>query len=318
MSADPIPAPADSTLAPTAVSALYRNPRIGDLILRTSDGVELHVYRAIVAASASVFEDMFSIPQPPSTPDGKPTIDVAESSTVWETLIMLCYAPRQGIADDFADLGAARAILEAGKKYNMPAATVCASTALVLPHFVEEQPYSVYALGCAYKLPEVARVAARHTLRFPIYFDHSKELDLIPLRAYHRLSDYRRRCGEACRAHLGDRLKNFKNYMDFYGYIKTRDFSFQPFCTQRSCPCNGSANFRALGLDVAKPFLRYLETLYAQLEYLPDSDLARSMALKLTAPTATCIECARTFQQEVSRASGAVYRVRPAQRIRTT
>ncbi|OSD00630.1 hypothetical protein PYCCODRAFT_1414007 [Trametes coccinea BRFM310] len=253
MCADPIPAPADSILAPTAVSALYRNPRIGDLILRTSDGVELHVYRAIVAASASVFEDMFSIPQPPSTPDGKPTIDVAESSTVWETLIMLSYAPRQGIADDFADLGAAHAILEAGKKYNMPAATVCASTALVLPHFVEEQPYSVYALGCAYKLPEVARVAARHILRFPIYSDHSKELDLIPLRAYHRLSDYRRRY-------------------------------------------------------VVKPFLRYLETLYAQLEYLPDSNLARSMALKLTAPTATCIECARTFQQEVSRGSETVYR----------
>ncbi|KAI9069768.1 hypothetical protein FKP32DRAFT_1640477 [Trametes sanguinea] len=193
---------ANSTLAPSAISTLYRNPRIGDLTLRTSDGVELHVYRAIVAASIPVFEDMFSIPQPPSASSEKPTIDVAESSEVWETLIMLCYAPRPPTVDDFADLDAIRAILDAGVKYAMAVATEYASTALMFPALVAKQPYSVYAVGCAYRLTEVSRVAARQTLTATIYFEYSKELDLIPLRAYHRLSEYRRRCGDAIRAQI--------------------------------------------------------------------------------------------------------------------
>ncbi|KAJ3000804.1 hypothetical protein NUW54_g6733 [Trametes sanguinea] len=82
---------AKSTLGPSALSNLYRNPRIGDLTLRTSDGVELHVYRAIVATSIPVFEDMFSIPQPPSASGEKPTIDVArEQRGLGDADLALC------------------------------------------------------------------------------------------------------------------------------------------------------------------------------------------------------------------------------------
>ncbi|CDO74333.1 hypothetical protein BN946_scf184850.g5 [Trametes cinnabarina] len=102
-------------------------PDTAHYVIRTSDDVELHVYRAIIGVASSVFSDMLSLPQPAPTATSdtgvKPTIEVAESSAVWETLIMLCYAPRPPAPGDFADLDTVRAILDAGVKYEMQIAT---------------------------------------------------------------------------------------------------------------------------------------------------------------------------------------------------
>ncbi|KAI0357904.1 hypothetical protein OH77DRAFT_1312846 [Trametes cingulata] len=184
-------------LDPLRSGPLYRNPRMGNLVMRTSDGIEFHVYRAIVSAASPLFLDMFTLPQPPSppAPAGKPSVEVAEDSSIWSTLIALCYAPRPPVPNEFADLDAARALLDAGAKYELAVTVDFAHMGLLLRKVVEEQPFSVYALGCTYKHPDVARAAARQTLRFPVYFEHTQELDLMSLLAYHCLSEYRRKCG---------------------------------------------------------------------------------------------------------------------------
>ncbi|EIW53676.1 uncharacterized protein TRAVEDRAFT_23933 [Trametes versicolor FP-101664 SS1] len=201
---------ATSPIASVTFGALYRNPRVGDLIIRTADEVDFHVYKAIIAAASIVFADMLSIPQPSPATTGdsdKPAVDVAERSVVWEILIMLCYAPRPPTPEDFEDLDAVRAILDAGVKYRMDVAVEYARLGLLLPRFVKEKPFVVYALGCAYKLPDVTRAAARHSLRFPIYFEYSKELDLLSPRAFHHLFEYRRECGAVAQMIVARRVQ---------------------------------------------------------------------------------------------------------------
>ncbi|KAI0357906.1 hypothetical protein OH77DRAFT_1422043 [Trametes cingulata] len=336
-----------------APGALYRNPRMGDLVIRTSDGIEFHVYQAIISAASPLFLDMFTLPQPPSppAPAGKPSVDVAEDSSVWSTLIMLCYAPRPPVPDDFADLDAARALLDAAVKYEMAVAVEFARMGLLLGKFVEEQPFSVYALGCAYKLPDVARAAARRTLRFPIYFEHTKELDLVPLRVYHRLSEYRRKCGVFSRELVREdgvpqsaevekhttrvQLKTSERSDEqdstqiphIYVYKEVPFDLLQPMC-RGGTGCartygefsygpsvelerdSGFGSRRWNSRRVTGQFysaaMKYMETLYVRLEFLPDANLACSKPLLQPIIDTTCSVCLKTIHQNVSRFSEAL------------
>lgn len=80
-----------------------------DLILRTSDHVEFHVWKGILAEASPVFEDMFVLQQPPSLQCGPttdtteeenstsfsrplvPNIDVPENSVTLQLLLLWIY-----------------------------------------------------------------------------------------------------------------------------------------------------------------------------------------------------------------------------------
>ncbi|KAI0705668.1 hypothetical protein C8Q76DRAFT_175609 [Earliella scabrosa] len=61
---------------------------------------------------------------------------------------------------------------------------------------IQKHTLSVYALSCAYRLDDVARIAARASLALPDHLEYVKELDLlvITVRTYHNLLDFRARC----------------------------------------------------------------------------------------------------------------------------
>ncbi|KAG9001405.1 hypothetical protein FRB90_011633, partial [Tulasnella sp. 427] len=65
----------------------------GDVILRSSNGVNYKVLRAILALASPVFDDMFEIPQGSNAPDSTevPIIDVSESSQVLHSMLKLFY-----------------------------------------------------------------------------------------------------------------------------------------------------------------------------------------------------------------------------------
>ena len=77
-----------------------------DIILRSSNGVEFHVHKAILAFASPYFTHMFRLP----SKDGQSLLlDVPESDQIWESLLRLCYpvdAPSVNI-DTIADLTAA-------------------------------------------------------------------------------------------------------------------------------------------------------------------------------------------------------------------
>ncbi|KAJ7501149.1 hypothetical protein B0H11DRAFT_755389 [Mycena galericulata] len=61
-----------------------------DIILRSSDGVDFHVYRVVLSLASPFFKQMFSLPQPESaTP--VPVIPVAEASGILDLVLRLWY-----------------------------------------------------------------------------------------------------------------------------------------------------------------------------------------------------------------------------------
>jgi BTB/POZ domain len=84
----------------------FFNTDYADIILRSSNGVEFHVHKAILAFASPYFKHMFLLP----SKDGQSLLlDVPESDQIWESLLRLCYpvdAPSVNI-DTIADLTAA-------------------------------------------------------------------------------------------------------------------------------------------------------------------------------------------------------------------
>ncbi|KAI0768306.1 hypothetical protein BD413DRAFT_479692 [Trametes elegans] len=231
---------------PTAIvpSSLYRDPHNGDLVIYTSDEAKLYVFKALIAAATpSIFLDILSLPQPTPSPTHltKPVVSGDESSAIWETLVMPCYAPRAPLPSNFDDLQAIRPLLNAGRKCNMDAAIEHAQLAFLLPKFVAAEPFRVYALGCAYALPDVALGVARQTLRLPIGLEYVEEFGLVPSRAYHRLSEYREECGLVARNVIGN---------PFISYLKALHTQFE-FLPDAALACSPE-----LLQAVKKPFLR--------------------------------------------------------------
>ncbi|CDO74337.1 hypothetical protein BN946_scf184850.g9 [Trametes cinnabarina] len=177
----------------------YRDPSVGDVIIRTSDQVEYHVQQRRLADVSLLFADMFTLPQPPPA-DGaanqKPIVDVSESSALWDKLLPLIHndsEPRLN-TNDFGDL------LEACRKYQAPGLQSRFRIHLLHLAHVDENPFRVYAVACFGGFEDAASAAARRTLRFPNFLADVEEYALVTGRALYRLSDYRRRCGEAAGA----------------------------------------------------------------------------------------------------------------------
>ncbi|KAI8972412.1 hypothetical protein BD414DRAFT_540302 [Trametes punicea] len=292
-----------STVSPTPPGP-YRNPQIGDTIIRTSDQAELHIYGVIVAAASPIFAEMLSLPQPAAKPPGcKPTVDVSESSAVWDILVPLCYAPgHRSAVDDLDDLASVRAVLDAGVKYEMTVAMEWARHVLLLPGFAKERPFGVYALGCKYKLSDVARVAARNTLRCSIYLDYTEELELPPFRAFHRLLEYRKACGAAASGLLTSSINR-----DRYSRSKELGYLRDETCISRESRCPSVTNPFS-GRSSRPAFVDYLKALHDRFEYLPDPDLACSGPLFETAigSSSGCSSCALSISRELPKISQAL------------
>ena len=179
--------------------AFYRDPTVGDLVIRSSDGIDYHVHKDVMSNASPFFASMLSLPQPPSEPtfNGKPIVETQEDSDVWSSIIPLCY-----VAGMFnrADIALIRALLDAARKYEMRLVTESIRQCLLDPALAGAHPLSVFALGCAFELPDVARAGARHSLKTPVYFDYVPELELVSLRTWHALSVYRKACAAAALA----------------------------------------------------------------------------------------------------------------------
>ncbi|TBU21746.1 hypothetical protein BD311DRAFT_771649 [Dichomitus squalens] len=144
--------------------------------------------------ASHVFSNMFFLPQPKSHSPGdnfcdKPLVDVHEDSAVWSHLIPISYIPCLPSPPlSASDLDLIRAVLDAARKYQMASVTNVMRRVLVTCPVVLQKPVSVYGLE------DVARVAAMRSLSELVYVKYVPELNLISVRTFHRLSEYRTRC----------------------------------------------------------------------------------------------------------------------------
>ncbi|OCH85820.1 hypothetical protein OBBRIDRAFT_762366 [Obba rivulosa] len=172
------------------------NSHDADIILRSSDKVSFPVHKFLLSRASPAFETMFSLPQPGGAPISTqelPAVELAEDSQTLDVILRLCYPIEVHLPDDFIDR--AQPVLEAARKYALDGVMERLGFRLKDARMIATQPLRLYALACAYGFEDVARKAARETLRDdPLDVPYSSTLRCMTGGAYHRLLQYHREC----------------------------------------------------------------------------------------------------------------------------
>lgn len=161
-----------------------------DLILRSTDGTDFHVHKVILA--------MFDLPQPSiclgdASPE-PPVVQMSETSKTLDVLLQLLYPDKHPEDIDLSTLGNA---VKAADKYDMRGVMAQLKQLLMLPKYIEDMPFRVFALAFQYKLgDDLVQKAARATLRFPAPHTATRlsvptEIEGLSALAYHSLLVYR-------------------------------------------------------------------------------------------------------------------------------
>ncbi|PIL27285.1 hypothetical protein GSI_10432 [Ganoderma sinense ZZ0214-1] len=275
----------------------YQSSSNGDLIIRTSEGIEYHVHKFLIANMSPIFADMLPIPQPVAGPEPtKPVVDVTEPMHIWSAILDLCYFQEAAFEDPSGTVETVQALLEAGKKYEMCAVTSRARRALLHPPFLACHPLSVYALACAYQLEDVARRAARETLSLPPVPPFVPGFELISVRTLCHLFDYRKACASAACDALSLARGRIQPWMQESGCWESVRFS----CGDRNCPLlRARLDEKVHGIWKTKEYpqalVEYLERLCEKLNGEVRPSLATSPDLLMAfigSATTACPKCA--------------------------
>ncbi|KAH9919894.1 uncharacterized protein B0H18DRAFT_1213582 [Fomitopsis serialis] len=174
-----------------------------DLIIRTSDKVDFHVYKLILREASPVFRDMLAFSGPSGDEASQRVVDVTEDRDVWNHILRILYpiAGRNDLATTLTH-EAYSPLLRAANKYDM--AAVREFVARAVKDSIESQSKALqcYALACGYAFPrDVAEAAARASFRSwpgdrpPPRF--VPDVPCMTLSAYNRLLRYRMACIQA-------------------------------------------------------------------------------------------------------------------------
>ncbi|KAI0028922.1 hypothetical protein K488DRAFT_28656, partial [Vararia minispora EC-137] len=173
-----------------------------DVILRSSDLVSFHVHKTVLSLSSPFFADMFSLPQPStssSSPpvarddDGLPVIEMAETEEELMTMLAFCYPISE---PDIADFRLLTRALVVARKFDMESMRLRLKRQLA--SFVTRFPERTFAVAWAHGMHDVARAAARESLRAPLAtVQYVEEFELVSGGALFALLKYQRRCVDA-------------------------------------------------------------------------------------------------------------------------
>ncbi|KAJ7073640.1 hypothetical protein C8F01DRAFT_1271332 [Mycena amicta] len=156
-----------------------------NIILRSSDNVYFFTHKQMLAFSSHFFSDMFSFPQPTGA-DANPTYNDLDIVSVPETSAGL--RTLDGVAVAY----------EAAKKYDIAGSIAHLEGVLRDPRFREQQPYRVFAIACLCGLEDIAKLAARETLkqRLPYPGDPIPEYRILAAHHTWLLDRLRRQCAD--------------------------------------------------------------------------------------------------------------------------
>ncbi|KAJ7291052.1 hypothetical protein C8J57DRAFT_1271228 [Mycena rebaudengoi] len=180
-----------------------------DVIVRSSDAVDFHAHKVILAFASPFFKNMFAFPPPPpglsgsnELRDGKPIVHLPESSHAVEKLLLICYprAHGQHVFENLDGLGSAH---EAAGKYLISGGREMLAACLLDPKFLGKEPLRVFAIACHRGLEDVAKAAARWSLRDPFLPPNGfliPEFRLISAHTLAKLLGFWRDCIDAAKS----------------------------------------------------------------------------------------------------------------------
>ncbi|KAJ7613061.1 hypothetical protein FB45DRAFT_1065176 [Roridomyces roridus] len=154
-----------------------------DATLRSSDGADFHIQRAVLSLVSPVFETMFTLPQAASD-STIPVVELTETSRTLDGALRLFY-PGTTLRLDANLIPTAKQHLE---------------------KFHATRPLAVYAIACRHQWHDVAVAAAREGLKHPLRVPDGQtptEMHGMTAAAYYNLLQYHFLCGETAKKTLG-------------------------------------------------------------------------------------------------------------------
>ncbi|KZT07325.1 uncharacterized protein LAESUDRAFT_699242 [Laetiporus sulphureus 93-53] len=172
------------------------NKSTADVILRSSDGVDFRVKKAIIAEASTFFESLFTLPRLQAASDeyrdGLPVIPMTEDKNTLEKLLRIFYPVR----DPDIDLHEIAPLLDAARKYDIDVVMDVIMRKLEAS-YAKTAPLKAYAVAVHFHLTSEAVEAARYYLDEEMEHVPLPEFDNISASAYIRLLNYHAKCGEA-------------------------------------------------------------------------------------------------------------------------
>jgi hypothetical protein len=167
-----------------------------DIILRSSDQIDFHVYQAILSASSPFFKSMFSLPQPNTSALEKnnPVVDLSENSRTIATLLTFIYPvisapPEPESLDDIIDA------LVAANKYDMAFVSRCLNQIFTESKFVQGDPMVAFCAAYSRELGETCHIAAKASLKYRMNLDNIVDkLQYMNGPAFDQLYEFHRAC----------------------------------------------------------------------------------------------------------------------------
>ncbi|KAH9023515.1 hypothetical protein EDB84DRAFT_1564687 [Lactarius hengduanensis] len=168
-----------------------------DVIVRSSDGADFLVHKAILASSSPVFRDMFSLPRSPNSEavGELATVEISEDAELVRSLITILYPIPSEIPASYDKI---LALLAAAHKYDMTAVQSSIRGEVAhrqSPVLDGAQAFRAYAIASSSRLIPEMNTAASLTLDYPMTFEHlGDDLRLFEGWALHELSNFRKGC----------------------------------------------------------------------------------------------------------------------------
>ncbi|KAA1470203.1 hypothetical protein DENSPDRAFT_835936 [Dentipellis sp. KUC8613] len=171
-----------------------------DIIIRSSDGVDFRIYKNILTKASRGFADMFSARPVPANPptdktdpnykDGLPIISLSENSRDLRLFFEWLYPMDNPDLSKPTNLAAVLALIQKYVVDGYPKAIESVLLALVA-----RVPQSAYALACRYQYPQIARAAAKESLKFSAHLSFNDlELAHLSTKQLYALTKYRDDC----------------------------------------------------------------------------------------------------------------------------
>ncbi|KAL4062561.1 hypothetical protein J3A83DRAFT_4381731 [Scleroderma citrinum] len=184
-------------------SSPFDHPK-ADVILRSSDNVDFHIFKLFLSLASPFFEALFDIPQPSEEKlgdmemkNGLPIIPVSEDSRTLDALLRFCYPctlTQNPPLNHFKDVVN---VLEAAKKYSLNEVEKAICEALFNPKILEVDSLRCFAVARRAHLHDQTIMAAKYSLREPLIPGWFEEIELVTAADLLALLTYHQKCGSA-------------------------------------------------------------------------------------------------------------------------
>ncbi|KAK7042863.1 hypothetical protein R3P38DRAFT_3348729 [Favolaschia claudopus] len=182
-------------------SAPFNSSANSDTILRSCDGIDFHVHSVVLSLASPFFNTMFTLPVESHDKERKdvPVVEVSESSELLDRFLRVWY-PGAEMLVEFSGFEELEQIIElALSKYDIQ------SVAPLLRHglrqHLHEDCLTAFAIACKHEWADIARMAAKETLKHHIsllYLDErlARQLQGISVAQFLALLRYHVQCSE--------------------------------------------------------------------------------------------------------------------------